>query len=285
MKAVNLLPPDLRGTPKTSTATAAPADRGSGFAAYAVLGALALSVAGVAGYVLTNNTIEQRQADLAQATAAEQAAQARAARLKPYADFDQLAKARVTTVRDLAGRRFDWEQALRDISRAIPGNVTLKTLSGSISPESGGNGNSALRGAIQAPAITLSGCTTDQKSVAGLMSRLHGVDGVTRVSLAKSEKKQEKNGGGSGSAPIAPSGETVAAPSSDSEGCGPGSPPEFELVMFFENDAAASADATPRGESGGKAADGGPAQPSATATPAPGGNASTASTTQGDVAP
>jgi Tfp pilus assembly protein PilN len=281
MKAVNLLPPDLRGTPKTSTATAAPADRGSGFAAYAVLGALALSVAGVAGYVLTNNTIEQRRADLAQATAAEQAAQAKAARLKPYADFDQLAKARVTTVRDLAGRRFDWEQALRDISRAIPGNVTLKTLSGSISPESGGNGNSALRGAIQAPAITLAGCTTDQKSVADLMSRLHGVDGVTRVSLAKSEKKQEKNGGG---APAAASGETIAAPTGESEGCGPGSPPEFELVMFFENDAAASADATPRGESGGKA-DGGPAQPSATATPAPGANASTTAKTEGDVAP
>ena len=39
-----------------------------------------------------------------------------------------MAKARVQTVRDLAGSRFDWEQALRDLSRAVPADVTLTSL-------------------------------------------------------------------------------------------------------------------------------------------------------------
>ena len=43
-----------------------------------------------------------------------------------------MAKARVQTVRDLAGSRFDWEQALRDLSRAVPADVTLKSLAGDI---------------------------------------------------------------------------------------------------------------------------------------------------------
>ena len=67
-----------------------------------------------------------------------------------------MAKARVQTVRDLAGSRFDWEQALRDLSRAVPADVTLKSLTGDISTDAGGGG-SPLRGAISAPAITLHG--------------------------------------------------------------------------------------------------------------------------------
>ena len=65
-----------------------------------------------------------------------------------------MAKARVQTVRDLAGSRFDWEQALRDLSRAIPADVTLRSLTGDIATGAGGGG-SQLRGAISAPAITL----------------------------------------------------------------------------------------------------------------------------------
>ena len=61
-----------------------------------------------------------------------------------------MAKARVQTVRDLAGSRFDWEQALRDLSRAIPADVTLTSLTGDIATDAGGGG-SALRCAISAP--------------------------------------------------------------------------------------------------------------------------------------
>jgi Tfp pilus assembly protein PilN len=217
MKAVNLLPSDLRGSsrPSADTAIAQPEPGGAG--AFVVLGVLVLCVVALAAYVLTNNTIKDRRAELETVTAEAQTTVQRAAALKPYADFDTMAKARVQTVRDLAASRFDWEQALRDISRAIPGDVTLTYLGGSVSNGSGG-GN-ALRGAIASPAIELKGCTATQPAVARLMARLRAVDGVTRVSLSKS---------------IKPEAATQSGPGVDPTGCGKDRPPVFEMVIFFE---------------------------------------------------
>jgi Tfp pilus assembly protein PilN len=244
MKAVNLLPPDQRGAAKAASTPAASQSGSAG--AYAVLGALAIGVVSVAGYVLTSNTVKEHEVNLAALTAREQALQAKVGDLKPYADFAQLAETRVATVKDLAGRRFDWENALRDLSRAIPANVTLKTLTGTVSPDSGAGGSS-LRGAIAAPAISLTGCTTSQPQVAKLMARLRTVDGVTRVSLAKSTKPAQA-AASSGAPATTPTGPTIGM---DALSCGNGSPPEFEMVMFFERDAAASA--APTGAAGGAA--------------------------------
>jgi Tfp pilus assembly protein PilN len=216
MKAVNLLPTELRGSSRsTETAVVQPEPGGPG--AFVVLGVLAFCVVALAAYVLTNNTIKDRRAQLETVTAEAEATAQRSAALKPYADFDMMAQARVQTVRDLAASRFDWEQALRDVSRAIPAEVTLQFLGGSVSNASGSGG--PLRGAIASPAIELKGCTADQPSVARLMARLRAVDGVTRVSLAKSVK---------------PEAAVQGAPGVDATGCGKGRPPAFELVMFFE---------------------------------------------------
>lgn len=216
MKAVNLLPSDLRSTSRASAGTVHAEPEAGGPAAFVVLGALALCVAALAAYVLTTNTVEDRRVQLATVTAEAQAAAQRAAALKPYADFDAMAKARVQTVRDLAASRFDWEQGLRDISLAIPANVTLTSMTGSVSSQSGAGG--ALRGAIPSPAIELQGCTTDQPAVATLMSRLRAVDGVTRVSLSRSANSDAGTGGAGG----------IEGP------CGAGVRPSFELVLFFE---------------------------------------------------
>jgi Tfp pilus assembly protein PilN len=225
MKAVNLLPPDQRGATKaTAVATATPT---GGNGAYAVLGALAIGVVAVAGYVLTTNTIKERQAKLDGLTAREQAATAKVGDLKPYADFASLASARVATVKDLAGRRFDWEQALRDLSRVVPANVTLQTLDGTVSTSSNGTGGSSLRGAIDAPAITITGCTDSQRDVATLMARLRTIDGVDKVSLGTSEKND---------AAVASSSSSPAGADASSQGdCRRGSDriPQFNLVVFF----------------------------------------------------
>ena len=157
MRAVNLLPPDLRGASKATAELGAGPEATGGAGAFVVLGVLAACVAGAAGFVLTDNTIKQRTADLAEVSARQKALESQAAQLKPFADYDTMAKARVQTVRDLAGSRFDWEQALRDLSRAVPADVSLTSLSGDISTGAGGGGSS-LRGAIAAPAITLQGC-------------------------------------------------------------------------------------------------------------------------------
>jgi Tfp pilus assembly protein PilN len=221
MKATNLLPPDLRGTPK-GAAPKAPvtADEPGGIGAFVVLGALAACVVALAAYVLTTNTVKDRQAKLDAAIAEARTTTERVNQLKPYADFQALAETRIQTVKDLASSRFDWEQALRDISRAIPAAVTLTELNGTVSSGSGG---SAVRGAIAAPAIELRGCTTSQKQVATLLSRLRAVDGVTRVSLSKSLKP-------AAAAPAA----AATTTGTTLTGCAGDRPPEFELVLFFE---------------------------------------------------
>ena len=226
MKAINLLPPDLRGAPK-GAAPKAPVtpDEPGGIGAFVVLGALAACVVALAAYVLTTNTVKDRQAQLEAATANAEATRQRVNQLKPYADFQAMAETRIQTVRDLASSRFDWEQALRDISRAVPGAVTLSEINGTIS--SGAGGGSSIRSAIASPAIELKGCTRSQTQVATLLSRLRSVDGVTRVTLTKSAKPD---------API--KADATAVPANAGSGqpiCGTGRPPSFELVMFFEN--------------------------------------------------
>jgi Tfp pilus assembly protein PilN len=219
MRAVNLLPPDLRRVAAKPVPAARP-EKVEGIGAYLVLGALALCVAAIAAYVMTTNTVEQKQSELAQVTADATVAAQAAAKLKPYADYEALANARVETVRGLAAARFDWEQALRDLSRALPADVKLQTLSGDMGlPGTTGTGSDPLRGSIQAPAITLAGCATSQPSVARMLSRLRGVDGATRVALSKSEKAD-----------------------SDSESaCAGDNPPSFSVVVFFERSAAMAA--------------------------------------------
>jgi Tfp pilus assembly protein PilN len=225
MKAINLLPPDLRRTPRSGAAPVVAADEPGGLGAFAVLGALAVCVIALAAYVLTTNTVKDRTAQLEATESQAAATTQRVAQLKPYVDFQSMAETRIQTVRDLASSRFDWEQALRDISRAMPADVTLESLNGSISSQSGGG--STVRSAITAPAIELKGCTTGQLKVATLMSRLRNVDGVTRVSLGKSTKAEEQAEGNAAAA-------AVTTATSDRPPCGDARAPSFELVMFFE---------------------------------------------------
>jgi Tfp pilus assembly protein PilN len=231
MKAINLLPTDLRGTPKGDSrkAKAAPAnDEPGGIGAFVVLGALAVCVVALAAYVLTTNSVKDRQAQLDAATAQAQTTAKRVNQLKPYADFQQMAETRIQTVKDLAASRFDWEQALRDISRAIPTDVTLSSLTGTISGDAS-TGGSSVRSAISSPAIELKGCAKTQVQVAQLLSRLRAVDGVTRVSLSKSARA-DKSAASAGGVATA----TADGSPSGTATCGSGRPPEFELVMFFE---------------------------------------------------
>jgi Tfp pilus assembly protein PilN len=285
MKAINLLPPDLKGTPKGAAPkakAAATTDEPAGIGAFVVLGALALCVVALAAYVLTTNQVKDRQAQLDSVTAEAQTTTQRVAQLKPYADFQQMAVTRIQTVKDLASSRFDWEQALRDISRSIPANVTLSSFNGSIS--SGSGSGSTIRGTIEAPAIELKGCTTGQKQVADLLSRLRAVDGVTRVSLSKSLKPAESEGQAA-----------VAAGGGEDQANCPGRSPAFELVMFFERSTVPSSveDITLAGGGATQASTGTPpadgSQPAATSVTTPpadpaqsGTTATPASTPQGE---
>lgn len=224
MKAVNLLPSDLRGAGKPAPAAVAPGAEAAGRAgAFAVLGVLAFSVVALAAYVLASNTVKDRQAKLEQVSAQAVTVTQRAAKLKPYADFQAAALARVQTVKDLAGARFDWEQALRDLARAVPGDVTLTSMTGTISNASnGGTASDPMRGSIGAPAVTLEGCTRNQRAVATMLSRLRAVRGVTRVTLSKSERPEAAS-------------TTVTTASGGATSCVGKRPPTFSAVLFFEH--------------------------------------------------
>jgi Tfp pilus assembly protein PilN len=276
MRAVNLLPPDLRSGPKGPAPTVPTGVENSGVGAFVVLGVLAICVCALAAYVLAGNTVKDRKAELAVATAKSAAVTRQATALKPYADFESVANARVQTVKDLAASRFDWEQALRDLSRAVPADVTIGSFQGDLGGTAGAaGGGSGIRGAISAPAITLGGCTYSQTKVATLMARLRAIDGVTRVSLASSDK--EATAGGTGGERNAPSATGY---------CGKAGVPAFELVVFFEGAAAASTAPTPgaAGPATASTTSGTPATgaaapaatPAAGATPAPAGAAAAA---------
>jgi Tfp pilus assembly protein PilN len=221
MRAVNLIPADSRGR----SSSGAPST-GMQVPAYVLLGFLALAVALVTVYVLTNNTIGARKAKLASLQAQVAQDQAQAARLGEFTKFSQLAQTRIGTVQSIAAARFDWHSALSDLAKVVPANTTLTSVVGTVVPGataggSGGGGTSSLRGDIAAPAFELVGCTANQDQVARLMSQLRLINGVTRVSFSNS---QEPNTGSAGGA----SGGSGSAP-----GCGVGAA-TFDLVVFFQ---------------------------------------------------
>jgi Tfp pilus assembly protein PilN len=228
MKAVNLIPPEQR---RGGSGTGR-----SGGLVYVLLGMVAFAVVGVAVYVLSANSVSDRQAELTKLQAETQTAQARADALSPYRQFESLKQSRVKTIQQLASSRFDWERALRKLAIVIPNDVWLKSLVGTVNPtvtvdESGGGNqsggasdSSTLRSALPVPALELVGCTTGQAQVSRFMSRLRAIDGVTRVSLSSSAKADDSAGGGaSGGA------------------CGNGgkSRPQFDMIVFFEATTAA----------------------------------------------
>ncbi|HEY7456284.1 MAG TPA: PilN domain-containing protein [Solirubrobacterales bacterium] len=201
MRPVNLIPPeDRRGDQ-------APLRRGP--LAYILLGALVLLLVGVVALVLTGNQISEREEQVATLEAEDAAAEAKAASLSAYTEFRDLSEARVQTVQSLADSRFDWERVMRELALILPGgDVWLISLTATAAPgaaiggegggSSGGSGGSGgnLRGAILGPALELSGCAASQTSVAGFVTALEDIDGVTRVGVQSSQLADKDSGAG-----------------------------------------------------------------------------------------
>jgi Tfp pilus assembly protein PilN len=224
MRAVNLIPTDQqRG--------AGGAAGKSGGGAYILLGALALIVVLAASYVVAGKSVTDKKAKLAELTQQATAAEAKSASLTSYTRFQSIRAKRVETISQLAASRFDWAHALREVSRVLPENAWLTTLTATTSTSvnvGGGGGN--LRSALDVPAIQLQGCTTSQASVAKLIARLRLVDGVQRVSLEDSTKGQESTG--------TTVTDTGSAGGGDCRG-GHAKFPVFNVDVFFESNGVA----------------------------------------------
>jgi Tfp pilus assembly protein PilN len=139
--------------------------------------------------------------------------QAEVARLQKYNAFVRLAQAREATVKEIASSRFNWHAALTDLSKVVPAKTTLLSLVATVSTNTNaagaGGSSGTVRGDVNAPALSLKGCTGSQDEVAQLMSRLRLINGVSRVTLEDS----------------------TASPTGASGGC---SGPTFDMVVFFQ---------------------------------------------------
>lgn len=190
MRPVNLIPPEERrdGTAKL---------RG-GPLAYILVGALAALLAGVTLLVATSNEISSSKAEVVQLESENEAAEERAAQLSAYTNFQSVHDQRVATVTQLADSRFDWERVVRELSLILPADVWLTNLTGTANPEVSVTGAAgiALRDSVPGPALEIVGCATGQEAVAGFISDLRDIDGVTRVAVESSVLGEAEEAGG-----------------------------------------------------------------------------------------
>ena len=205
MRPVNLIPPDQRLGSQSPLRT--------GPLPYLVLGGLVALLAGIALLVITSNEISERKSEIVTLKREDKAAKARAERLTGYVQLAQLRQERTETISSLADSRFDWERVMGELAKVLPPDVWLTSLNASASPEStaggessGGESAAGLRGAIAGPALELAGCAKGQDGVAGFVTALKEIDGVTRVGVqssaiaprASTAENAEGSGGGGG---------------------------------------------------------------------------------------
>lgn len=210
MRPVNLIPAEDRRGDQAPLRT--------GPLAYILMGALVAVLAGVAMLVLTSNQISERKDEVATLKREDAAASAHAARLASYAQFRELSEQRVATVQGLADSRFDWERVLRELSLVLPNDVSLTELSAASAGGEGSEGSSEGGGelAVTGPSLTLNGCAAGYTGVAGFVTALKDIDGVTRVGVQSTTQTAESSGSGEAS-------------------CGGGSATvQFTLVVAFD---------------------------------------------------
>lgn len=187
MRPINLIPAEQRRG----------SSRGHGartsFSGYIVLGALGAAVVCALAVVMTSNQINSKTEELAGIQGDSQQEKQVADALRPYGQFADLQRARMTQVETVAAARYDWERALRQLSKAIPRNVWLlsvgATQSSGVGLDSGGEGSASQRENPDAPSFAINGCTYSQHAVARMMIRMRNLDDVTAVHLAKSVRK------------------------------------------------------------------------------------------------
>ena len=180
MKAVNLLPADRRGS-----------RRGSPIAIVRrqplPFIAVAVSVVVVAGLGLEIRSAAST-VSAHQQTLRELDAQLAALPAPPTAPAVKTTADRANVVTTVAGQRTTWDGFLSSLSRVIPEDVWLISLSANAT------GGAAVPGTTTAPtAFTITGFTYSQPSVARLMRRLRLVPWLNDVSLTSSSKTALNN--------------------------------------------------------------------------------------------
>jgi Tfp pilus assembly protein PilN len=223
MRPVNLIPPDERGTDRGTMRT--------GAFSYVLIGALALALLGMIALAFTSKQVSDRKSEVAKLTAQEQRAEAKSQSLQAFANFRAVQQQRSTTITSLAQSRFDWQRVINELARVIPSNVWLVQLAGTVSPQVSVSDSPEIstRDEVAGPALELVGCATTQDAVAGFVSALEEIDGVTRVGLQQSAKVDDS--GSVGGAPVT----SGSSEDTNSECRTTTRIPKFEIVVAFDS--------------------------------------------------
>jgi Tfp pilus assembly protein PilN len=189
VRPVNLIPSDERRSDQSPMRT--------GALSYVLIGALALALLGMIGLAFAGKQVSDRKSEVAQLQREEQQATAKAQSLQAFADFRSVQQTRSDTVTSLAQSRFDWQRVLNELARVLPSNVWLVQLAGSVDPSVSLQDGPQIptRASVPGPALEMVGCATGQDAVAGLVSNLQEIDGVTRVGVQSSEKPDTQSSG------------------------------------------------------------------------------------------
>jgi len=184
MRPVNLIPQDQRRrTPS----------EGSGKGAHALLGLLAVLLAMAVVYVLTANSVTEREGKAEEARLEADRLEAEATNKASFTDFAAIAQTRMVSVAGVASARFDWERFMRELSLVMPEGSWLRSASASAAgaPEAAAAPASATptEPDTASPSATLTGCTPEHSDVARMMVRLRQLHRVTDVVLTQSSKE------------------------------------------------------------------------------------------------
>jgi Tfp pilus assembly protein PilN len=205
MKAVNLIPGEHRQGAGSLTGR-------SGGGALIVLGMVAGLAALILMYGSASHQISTQKGQAAALSAQADTIKARTGQLAPYTSFVSMANSRTQTVAQLVQARFDWSHALHELGRVMPVDTSLATLHGAVGP-AGTTGASSTAAAPAAggtpasstpagsvPVFTLTGCATNQATVAQALQRLKLMDGASEVQLQSSTQSGASSAGASTSA-------------------------------------------------------------------------------------
>jgi Tfp pilus assembly protein PilN len=223
MRPVNLIPPDERRGDRAAMRT--------GAFSYVLLGGLVVALLGVIALAFTSKQVSDRKSEVAKLETQEQAARAKAQSLQAFADFRATQESRSATVTSLAQSRFDWQRVVNELARVIPSDVWLLQLAGTVSPDVSPENAPGIemRSTIQGPALEMVGCATSQDAVAGLISNLEEIDGVTRVGMQSSDRAGSDSGGSAGA-----SATTSGSGGGSSDTC-PNNSFNFQMVVAFDS--------------------------------------------------
>jgi Tfp pilus assembly protein PilN len=185
VRPVNLLPGDQRRRGASGTGNNS---------SYVLLGVLAVLLAMVGFYVVTSNQVNDRKSQAAEAKSKADSLEAQARQLGAFTTFTAIKQTRISSVRSVAGSRFDWERLMREVSRVVPDGMWLTSVDAGVTGVEGGTAAGSDKQASNNPAARFVGCAPRQSEVAKMMVRLRQMHRVDSVDLNESTKGNQDSG-------------------------------------------------------------------------------------------